>query len=790
MADQQSKFPRFKKMKKQMTNNETKKRPRPWLRGVLFAGLVVVTLLAVGTMASVGAATGYVASLVKKEPVRDKSELREKISKWSQTSSAFFDDGKPIGRLRADADRQVVTMDNVSPYIVNALVSTEDQEFFRHHGVVPRSLLRAVMQKIKNAPEQTGGSTITQQLVKNAVLDNRDKTIARKAKEILLAVRLDSFFSKKEIMSAYLNSVYFGKGVNNRNMLGVQAAAQGMFGIKAKDLNLAQSAYIAGMVQRPNEYNPFRGKKYIKNGEHRMRVVLYKMLKNKKITKAQYEKARQFDIEKSLAKKAEDNAYSKYPYITMALEDEAASILLKADGHDPKKLIKAGKYGETLQRYKTEILTGGYKIYTTINKEANEEMNKAAKNDSLYAAPITYRTAGGNLIKNAKEQVGATLLDSKTGATLGFVGGRNFKENQQNHAIGNSAPQQPGSSIKPLLDFGPAFDKGVLSPESMLVDEPLSHSGGVYQNYTHRYDGPMTARSALMKSINIPAIKALRAVGVQAGLDYLRKMNFPINENDGEASAIGGFTYGFTPQRMASGYAMLANQGKFNEPYMIDKIEDSNGKVVYQHKKDPIQILSPQAAYWTTDMLRDVVRKGTGTYVGARTSGYDLAGKTGTTNSTADIWFMGYTPDITLGVWVGYDYDYRLPSDQRARIVWAAIFNAITKNNPELSPIGSRFKSEPPLSYKCFECNKVSEQKDDSDDDDDGNNINNPSRRPPSTPAATTGGPGPGTGGPGTGPGGGQTGGTPTDPPSSDQDGTGDQAGNGQGPVPPPPEDD
>ncbi|SFS69823.1 transglycosylase domain-containing protein [Marininema halotolerans] len=782
MADQQSPFPRFKKQ-----NPEQKtKRSRPWLRGILFTGLVFLSLVMVGTMASVGAATGYVASLVKKEPVRDKSELKEKISKWSQTSSAYFDDGKPIGRLRADADRHVVTMDEVSPHLIDALVSTEDREFFNHNGVVPHSILRAVWQKISNSDDQTGGSTLTQQLVKNSVLDNRDKTVARKAKEIFLAVRMENFFSKKEIMNAYLNSVYFGKGVNNRNMLGVQAAAKGMFGVKAKDLNLPQAAYIAGMVQRPNEYNPFRGKKYLKNGESRMKEVLYNMVENKKITKEEFKEAREFDIGKSLTKTGEQNAYSKYPYITMALEDEAAYLLLKADGHDPKKLSKEGKYGATLQEYKTEVLTGGYKIHTTINKDANRLMNQVAQNDSYYAAPLTY-SVNGHLIKNAKEQVGAALLDSKTGATLGFVGGRDFEENQKNHALGNDAPRQPGSSIKPLLDFGPALDKGIISPESVFIDEPLSHVGGVYKNYTHRYDGAITARSALMKSINIPAIKALRAVGVQTGLDYLRKMNFPIHDHDGEASAIGGFTYGFTPQRMAGGYAMLANQGQFNEPYMVDRIEDASGKVIYQHKKDPIQVLSPQAAYWTTDMLRDVIRRGTGTYVGARTGGYDLAGKTGTTNQTADIWFMGYTPDITLGVWVGYEYSHRLTNDQRARIIWAAIFNAITKDNPDLSPKGHRFESESKMPYKCFECHKVKkkEKKEDPGGGDNGNNNGN--TRPPRPPGNTDNPPPTTTGGdPGD-----QTG-TPTDPGTGtgqggDGQGNGDENGAGPNIVPRPP---
>lgn len=669
-------------------------------------------------MATVGAAAGFVASLVNEEPVRSKDVLEEQITKWSQTSYAYFRDGSSIGRLRAEADRKVITSENVSPYLVDALVSTEDREFFEHNGVVPRSIFRAVWQQATGSEIQTGGSTITQQLVKQSVLKNSEKSTDRKAKEIFLALRMERFFSKQDILNAYLNSVYFGKGASGRNMLGVQAAAQGMFGVDAKELNLAQSAYIVGMVQRPNAYNPFQGKDTLKYGTNRMKFVLRKMKENGKITQKQYDEAVAFDLKGSLAKKGETNAYQKYPYITMALEEETAKILMKADGLDTKKLSKQGKYTATLNQYRGEVQTGGYRITTTLDKKLYDTMNKAAQNDALYAAPITY-TVNGRTVKNAKEEVGATLIDNKSGALLAFVGGRNFEENNRNHALGTR--RQPGSTIKPLLDFGPGLDKGVISPESIIIDEPLSHAGGTYRNYTNQYAGAMTAREALKKSMNIPSIKVLRKVGVQNGLDYLRKMNFPVHEHDGEAAAIGGFTYGFDVQTMTAGYAMMGNEGKFNEPYMIEKITDSNGKVIYEHKNEPVQVFSPQAAYWTTDMLRDVIKSGTGTYVGARHPGYDLAGKTGTTNNAFDVWFIGYTPDVSLGVWIGYEYNKRVANDKRARIVWSSIFSAINKADPKLAPKSSRFKSQPGTSFKCFECGRAKEAKGKDKNEGEGN---------------------------------------------------------------------
>ncbi len=699
--------------------------PKRWrrvLRGFFYTLFILFVILVTCSMATIGVAAGFVASLVKDEPVRDKDSLEKRITNWSQTSEAFFRDGTPIGKLRADEDRKVVQAKEVSPHLIDALIAIEDREFYEHKGIVPRSLMRAVLQTVTKNSVQTGGSTITQQLVKNTILEDRTQSYDRKAKEVFIALRMERFFDKDEIMTAYLNSLYFGKAAHGRNMLGVQAAARGMFGVDAKDLNIPQAAYIAGMVQRPNDYNPFRGEKNLERGKKRMKLVLDKMLEYGKINEKEYKEALAYDIEGALVRERGQMAQEKYPFINMELEERAAKILMELDGHDPAELSKQGKYRVTLEEYKKQVLTGGYKIYTTIDQKLYDSMNKAATNKNRFRPPHNLRLANGKVIKNAQEEVGATLIDVKTGALLAFVGGRDFSKNQKNHAL--DSRRQPGSTIKPLLDFGPALDRGVMSPESIIIDEELRSGNHVYRNYTGSYAGPITARRALALSYNIPAIKALRAVGVQNGLDYLRKMEFPVHENDGEASAIGGFTYGFTVEQMTSGFATLANEGKFNEPYMIEKIVDSEGNVVYEHEPNPVQVYSPQAAYWTTDMLRDVIRSGTGQrLISPVTAGYDAAGKTGTTNNAYDVWFIGYTPEIALGVWVGYDYNHRI-NDQLARLIWGDIFRAINKADPELSPKGSRFKPQPPLPHKCFECNRQVEKKEGENNNENGNQNN------------------------------------------------------------------
>ncbi len=684
------------------------------LKGVfygLFVCLVIILSLSLG---AAGVAAGYVAALVKDEPIRDRDYFNQKLSGWHQTSYAYFRDKSLIGSVRTlIGDRKLVENDEVSQHLIDALISTEDREFYEHSGIVPRSLLRAVYEDLTNQKVVTGGSTITQQLVKRAILENYSKTYDRKAKEILLALRLERMYSKEEILNAYLNSLYFGTGSGGQHMYGVQAAAQGIFGVDVKDLNIPQAAYLAGMIQRPNDYNPFK-KEGLERGKKRMEMVLQNMLDNGKITQQQYEEARSFDIKGSLTKKKQ-NAYSRYPYIMMAVEERAAEALMRADGLDPKELSKKGQYQATLQKYIQKVQQGGYHIYTTIDKKLYDAMNKAAKNSDLYAPPITYRTKLGGkwvTLKNATEEVGATLIDVETGALLGFVGGRDFDKEQKNHAL-NSA-RQPGSAMKPLLGYGPALDRGVITPGSIIVDEPLQAQGTpgkVYRNATGQYKGPVTAKTALQWSYNIPAIKVFRAVGLQNGFDYLRKMNFPVHPHDGEASVIGGLTYGFTVERMTAGYAMIANGGSFNEPYMIEKIVDSSGKTVYEHKPEPVQVMSPQAAYMLTDMLKAVVRGGTAQYIGSGFGGYDLAGKTGTTQNDNDLWFVGYTPKVAMGVWVGYDYNHRISNSNRAKIVWRAIFQAVLKEDPNLSPRHLRFQNPGglPGQQKCFECGRQKE---------------------------------------------------------------------------------
>ncbi|MGA8941314.1 MAG: transglycosylase domain-containing protein [Thermoactinomyces sp.] len=669
---------------------------------IVISSLSAVLAMTVGVF---GVGAGIVSAFAKDEKIRTKEAYDKELTGWSQTSYAYFrsenGEAKPIGRMIAQTDRKLIkSMNEVSPHIVDALISTEDRDFYDHNGIVPRSIARAVWQQVIHSDVETGGSTLTQQLVKNEILDNTKKTYERKTLEIINALRLERFYSKDEIFVKYLNSVEFGPGAHGTRMVGFASAARGLFNKDIKDLNIAESAYLAGMVQRPYDYNPFYGntekeqEKHLQKGIKRMKLVLDKMLETGSITKEQHEQAVKYNVKANLAKSADfPNAYEDYPYIITSVEREAAQVLRELDKEKGHKV-------QSYKNYLDEVRQGGYKIYTTIDQEMYDAVNEAVSKMKMPS-------------KNGhSEQIGATIIDNKTGAILAFVGGTSFEKSNINYAL--SATNQPGSTIKPLLVYGPAMNEGIISPNSTIIDEPVKKAGSsdYYVNANGKYQGPVNATYALQYSLNIPAIKIFKKLGIETGFDYLRKMNMPPTKYDGEASALGGMRAGYTVSEMTAGFAMIANNGKHNQPHLIDKIVDANGQVVYEYSKNkkPKRILKKSVAYELTNMLRKVVTEGTARYIGASLPGYNIAGKTGTTSNYYDLWFIGYTPEISLGVWTGYSDANRSADQQLSKTAWVKIFKAAAKAKPDLIKQGSQFKNPGgKVETKCFECNKVTQ---------------------------------------------------------------------------------
>lgn len=670
--------------------------------------IVVQMLFLLGLMGGAvagGIVTGYVAALVKDEPVRSKAELEKKIFTNYLTGFAYYNDGSLIGQLRAEeGDRRLVKKADVSPYLINAIIATEDKNFYHHNGIALQSTLRGAIQDFTNQPVVTGGSTITQQLVKNTIL-SAEVSHTRKAREIFSALRIERMFSKDQILEAYMNEIYFGKNANGSNVYGVQAAAKGIFGKDVKELNLSESSYLAGMIQNPGAYSPFGAESYAR-GKERQKMVLDRMLENGYITQAQYDTASSADLKATLAKPTQQ-AYREVPFLMMEIEERAARELVDADlkekGRD-KETVGRNEYRQLIEEKRRDILRNGYKIHTTIDKNVYSIMQAVANDPKNFGKNRSYmiRRSNGTTekIENALEEVGAMLIHNKTGAILGMIGGRDFKVEQTNHA---TAPRQPGSAMKPLAAYAPAFELGILQPATPIDDSPVLLADGqngshLPMNWNNKWQGIMSAREALRQSWNIPAIKTYLKVGIPTALEYVKKMGITTlvdADNYAATGVIGGLTYGTTVEEMTNAYATFANHGSFVDAYLIDRIEDSQGKVIFKHEAQPVQVYSEQTAYLITDMMRTVVNSGTGTHIRKYVPRkVDVAGKTGTTNSSNDLWFVGYTPELSMGVWVGFDEPYPMPDADKyvPMVVWGKVMKDILEKQPNLSSPSDTFK--------------------------------------------------------------------------------------------------
>ncbi len=685
--------------------------------------LFIVTGLTLSVFAtSVGA--GYFASLVAKEPLRPKEEMRNAIFTYEETSEIYLAGDVYIGKVNSDIERKETTLANVSPFILDAVYATEDEYFREHNGIVPKAIFRGLFQDVTNSSNQTGGSTLTQQLIKNQILTN-EVSYERKAKEILLAMRLEHFMKKEEILEAYLNIISYGRNANGQNIAGVETAAEGIFAKSAKDLNLPQSAYIAGLPQGPFAYTPFKSggglkeDKFLTAGIDRMKTVLFRMKETEYITNQQYEEAIAYDIKKDFRDKSE-RANERYPYLIQEVQNRTVEILAKLiakeDGIDPKRLAKEKKLNEKYSIMATRSMQNdGYRIYSTVNKDLYDKMRVISDEFEYYGHTFTREVTdpdtGEVSIKDDPVQVGAMMIENNTGKILSFVGGRDHQQEALNHAT--QAYRQNGSSMKPLLVIAPAIEMGYIGAGSPMVDVKFSvpQAGGKPwspSNYTKSMElGIVPAREALAKSLNLATARLYRDIVDRRPAEFLDKMGISKlvpGDYTNFAVSYGGMDIGMTVEENTNAYGTFANDGKFIDAYLIEKIEDMEGNIVFQHESTPVDVFSPETSYITTDMLRDVLKPG-GT--GAKLKSHlnfdiDLAAKTGTTQGYGDAWLIGYNPNVSLGVWLGYKNRTRSlynnlrgktlhPSD-RTSLLFARLLNGANEVTPELVGAASRFK--------------------------------------------------------------------------------------------------
>ncbi|MEG0259225.1 MAG: transglycosylase domain-containing protein, partial [Lysinibacillus sp.] len=683
-----------------------------WNLGLLFTIFLFVGFIFVG---SVGA--GYFASLVKEEPLRSKDELRDLIFNYEETSEIYFANDVKIGKLRTDLDRRKTSLSEVSPNVLNAVLATEDEYFREHNGIVPKAVFRGLLQDVTNSASQTGGSTLTQQLIKNQVLTN-EVSYERKAKELLLAMRLEHFMTKDEILQAYLNIIPYGRNASGRNIAGIETAAEGIFGVKAKDLSLPQAAYIAGIPQAPYAYTPFtnggvlKSAEALKPGIDRMKTVLSRMKTADYISNEEYQAALDYDITADF-RDPEIRAEDQYPWLTYELENRAkeiiAEMLATKDGIDPERLKSEENVKEKYMILADrDIRSKGYRIHSTVNKEMYDAMQKAAADFKYYGHTYTKKgtdpVTGEEIDIQMPVQVGSMLIENSTGRILSFLGGRDFKTEEMNHAT--QAYRSNGSTMKPLLVYAPAIEYGVIGAGSPLVDVKFNWNGWKPYNYIANDErGLIPAREALADSQNLSTARLYYSIINRRPAQYLAQMDFSklvAEDYENPSLSIGALKHGTTVEENTNAFATFANGGQFIDAYMIEKIEDLEGNLVYQHQTEPVQVFSPQTSYIITDMMRDVLSSGTGTRARSTLKfSSDFAAKTGTTQDYKDVWFVGYNPNISLGVWMGYDQPrslytfnntYRQPSE-RINMMWGTLMNAMYDVNPELLDPKTSFKA-------------------------------------------------------------------------------------------------
>lgn len=642
-------------------------------------------LLSTGLLLSLsaGLAIGYVGGLVKDQPVLTQKEMKDQINNISKNSEVYFGSGEKLGTINSELIRKTVSYEELGDNVKNAIIASEDSNFYSNSGVDIFAVIRASLSEVTGA-KTTGGSTITQQLVKNQLLDN-SRSYERKAKEILLALRVDSHFSKNEILENYLNVAPFGKNSLGQNISGIETAAQGVFGVHSKDLNIAQAAYLVGFVQSPYKYTPFdsagniRSNEELQAGFERQQYVLERMLSNDFITKEQFEEAKKFDI-KGAYTKQKYSEYTDYPYIRDEVTSSVAEILAeqtaKKNNREEEFKNDSDYRNELIEKSRIKFITGGYKVKTTLDKKLYDTLQETKKQFASYP---TYTHAGVVY----PLEIGASVIENSTGKVLAFIGGMDYKKQQLNHAT--RTRRSPGSTIKPLLVYGPAIDKGYITPNSTVLDKRFNHYGWRPENNDMSERGYLPARQALARSLNLSTVRLYSAFYKEDPVtNYLEKMDIEgLTESDKTnlATAIGGMTYGLSVTENTSAFSTFANKGEHKKAHIIEEIENNDGELVYKADFSPVKVFEESTSYLIVDMLGDVINKSYGLSHDMpsklKFNSKNLFVKTGTSDYYKDLWVVGGSTKITVGLWNGYDSPAKVPSYDYAQRSWVAVMNAI-----------------------------------------------------------------------------------------------------------------
>ncbi len=581
---------------------------------------------------------------------------------------AVDEDGNAVEfeQLHSSTKRLWVDIDKIPKHVQTAAIAIEDERFYSHQGMDLKRTLGAILGYVTGSGDY-GGSTITQQLIKN-LTDEREYSPLRKLKEIFRALVLETQLEKDEILEYYLNIVYFGNGCN-----GIQLASHTYFDKDVSELSIAEAASIVGITQRPATFDPFD---HPDKNKEKQELVLDKMLELGYINQEEYDEAVAQKLDFAIENDgiAADSANS---YFTEAMINEIAEDLAKEKKLSPEQARRM-------------VYSGGLKIYSTVSphvQSAIEEVFEDSSNTALFP----------KLSGDVQPQAAMVIISPETGAVLGMVGGvgRKTEGFPLNRAV--DTVRQPGSSIKPLTAYGPAIELNLLSPGSILKDEPYEKAGWKPQNWYKGFKGNVTVREAVVQSMNIPAIKTVETVGVNKSFDFaknkLRLSSLDESQDKNLSSlALGGMYNGVSVKNMTAAYGAFANKGIYTEPYTYTKVVDSKGKILLEKEIVAERVFSEQTAYLMTSVLKSTAEGSLGR--SAAIPGMVSAGKTGTTNDDKDRWYIGYTPYYLGGVWYGYDIPKTVPYNRTSVVahkLWKAVMTSLhkdLKNTPFEKPAG------------------------------------------------------------------------------------------------------
>ncbi|MGG1677280.1 transglycosylase domain-containing protein [Neobacillus sp. NRS-1170] len=563
--------------------------------------------------------------------------------------TVFYDvNGKIASKVSANKN-EGVPIKEIPESMKNAVIAIEDHRFYQHEGVDLIGTSRALFRDLKEGGMVEGGSTITQQLTKNTILTS-EKTLKRKMEEIFLALAVEREYSKQEILQMYLNQIYFGNGA-----YGIKQAAGKYFAKEAKELSISESALLAGLIKAPSALNPYD---HMQKAINRRNLVLLQMKNQGYITNEQYEKAK---LEKVvLDDKGGDPFRGKFPYYVDQVLDEAIH-----------------QYGLS----QDDLLTGGYQIYTELDPHMQSVMESTYQNNSLFPKG-----------KDRLVQSGGVLVDPKTGGVRALAGGRG-EHTFRGYNRASQLKAQPGSSFKPLAVYTPALEEGWKITD-MLKDEPMKFGNYQPSNYDHQYMGEVPMYEAVKESKNVSAVWLLNEIGIEKGLDSVKRFGISLDKADRNLSvALGGLHKGVSPLDMAEAFSVFPNNGVEVKAHVIKKIVDANGNVVAEWKVKKERVTTKAVTDDMTTMLLGVVEQGTGK--AAKIPGRETAGKTGSTqvpikgiNGLKDQWFVGYTPQLVGAIWVGYDKTdadhYITPTSKTgSAVIFREVMSAALKNKPK-----------------------------------------------------------------------------------------------------------